>query len=812
MELDQATSLWRGRAADAALLGVSSAVAKDGNRLVLLTSSEDVREINASTRKCVNHWTFRSGSVHALRIPASRHPHSRVFYGVCGAPGVSASKMARQVRRQEANKTTALPANEGLAAWRDTDLDVATWSRAPLQSTSKAFALLVHSKLKEEILVVFQDGSFAIYDEDLGRVLHSDDAKDAATVEEEDEDEDDQEESVVWANLETDTRSTVKGDLFLSIMMQKVNQNGEKQFELLVYQVAIPNMSRRRGGILSVVLLVRRGVNLPNNEMLSACAYHAETFSYSIVGCSGSWQTLRFSRDALTNALTLVASQQMPNLTSSEADSNVPVHKKRKLQAANTATNGYLVSGVGNFTYLISLPLDNALKFTGWDSKFAVPVTSTKISLDTDSEGEVVVGRSSKDGIGKPVQLVSAGTGDAMLAVYERGTFIIPVKNRNSTLASVLGATASSSVENSNAPALPNSSTYWNKVTATSSINNDTLDAETWKANMCSDDDRERQLIADLLDPLVTPTTAAFTIRLDQALQKHNNKRKANKESGELISYRLLQAVTRRCLNSTDLGLWGPLEMMLRTRRLSARAEPTLLPTLMKHNQFSLLEVAIVDLIDIDERSIVLLLKYFIRKSSTSTLTDFVESQVEAETRSKVKIKSKEACQRYVFALLRLPTNSVFLHRAVRELELEEVLLLLGMCKLLQLIDLTATKYKKPKHAKPNKGKATNKKIVRHSSGVRKEDVRFTPLPSPSSYCAWICALLDAHLSALVQRASQDPKISRVLHQLDELVQLQLRACTQYEKVHGVLRNFLSGVQLPCASGLPDYSIEELRL
>ncbi|KAG1712537.1 hypothetical protein DVH05_000280 [Phytophthora capsici] len=473
--------------------------------------------------------------------------------------------------------------------------------------------------------------------------------------------------------------------------------------------------------------------------MLSACAYHAETSSYSFVGCSGSWQTLRFSRDALTNALTLVASQQMPNLTSVEADSTIPVHKKRKLQAANTATNGYLVSGVGNFTYLISLPLDNSQKFTGWDSKFAVPVSSTKISLDADkdSEGEVVVGRSSKDDIGKPVQLVSAGTGDAVLADYERGAFIIPVKNKNSTLASVLGPTvSSSSADYSNARALPDSSTHWERVTATSSLNNDTLDAETWKANMCSDDDRERQLIADLLDPLVTPTASAITSRLENALETKRNKRKADNESGEVISYRLLQAVTLRCLNSTELGLWGPLEMMLRTRRLSARGEPTLLPTLMKHNQFALLEVAILDLIDIDEHSIVRLLKYFIRKSSTSALTDYVENVVEMETKYTRKVKNEEACQRYAFALLHLPTNSVFLHRAVRELEVEEVLLVLGMCKWLQLIDITAMK-QKPKRVKAYKGKAKNKKIVRKPGGVRKEDLRFTPLPS--------CRPFDSH-------------------------------------------------------------------
>ncbi|EEY63300.1 uncharacterized protein PITG_22538 [Phytophthora infestans T30-4] len=99
MELDQAISLWRGRAADAVLLGASSSVAKDGSRLVLLTSAEDVREISAPARKCINHWTFRAGSVHALHVAAARHPHSRVFFGVCGAPGVGASKKARQARR-----------------------------------------------------------------------------------------------------------------------------------------------------------------------------------------------------------------------------------------------------------------------------------------------------------------------------------------------------------------------------------------------------------------------------------------------------------------------------------------------------------------------------------------------------------------------------------------------------------------------------------------------------------------------------------------------------------------------------------------
>jgi hypothetical protein len=856
MKLDQAISLWRGRAADAALLGATSSISKDNNRVVLITSAEDVREINAATRKCVNHWTFRSGSAHALRVPAARHPVTRVLFGVCGAPGVSASKKARQARRQETNKTAALPANEGLAVWRDTDLDVAKWRRAPLQSNAKTFAMLVHPRLKEEVVVVFQDGSFATFDEDLVRSLHSDDAKDAAVVEEEDDDEDD-DETVVWSYLETDHRSPTKGHLFLSLLMQKTNQKGDKQLELVVYEIVIPDSPRRLGGVLGSVLLVRRRVTLRDNDELSSCAFHAETFAYSFIGRSGSWLTLRFSRDALTNALTLVNSQQMPNLASAEADSTMPVHKKRKLQAANTTGSGYLVTSIASYTYLISASLDNPTKLTGWDSKFAVPVASIEINpaAEKDAEAEPVVGRSSKDGLGKLVHLASVGTGEAVLAAYERGVVLIHVRNKNSTLASVLGATAASVLAaDEGTPAMPDYTVQWGSVSATSSLNNDALDAETWKARMCSDDDCERQLIADLSDPQVTPTMEDFEKRLNEALKKQSGKRKPDSEGKEKMSYRLVQTVTRRCLASQ---LWGPLEKMLRINRLSARAEPTLLPALMQHNRFGLLQIAITELVDIDERSIVRLLKYFIRKSSSDAFVKFVNKQVKSKNKQAGELDGSAACERFAVALLGLPTTNVFLHRAIRELELEEVLLLLAICKKLLLVHTTGddaaededtaiktfeqlkddkkakveSEAKSAKEAKEAKSAKKAKSGKKTKSGkkakpvkkARKSDMdgklalmkherRFTPLPSASNYCAWICALLDAHLSGLVQRAAQNAEVSRTLHQLERLVQLQLRVSAQYESVHGVLSNFLSGVRLPKAPGIPDYRIEELRL
>ncbi|KAG6585119.1 uncharacterized protein IUM83_08524 [Phytophthora cinnamomi] len=575
---------------------------------------------------------------------------------------------------------------------------------------------------------------------------------------------------------------------------------------MLVYQVDVPSKPRRQGGALAAVLRARRRVQLPAKEELASCAFHPITFSYSFVGRAGAWLTLRFARDALSNALTLVTAQQLPSLSSAETDAAVPVHKKRKLQT------GYLVTGVGGYAYLVSVPKDAPTKYTGWDAKFAVPVANVELSLtaEKDADSDVVVGRSAKDGVGKIVQLLSVGTGEGVIAVFERGIFLIHVHNKNSTLASVLGATAAStaSSETASVPALPNSSVQWETVTATSSVNNDTLDSETWKTNMCSDDDRERQLIADLSDPKVTPTAAEFSSRLHEALKKQK-KRKADREEGEELSFRLLQTVTRRCLDSTDLKLWNPLEIMLRTNRLSARTEPTLLPTLMQHNQFALLQCAIVHLIDIDERSIVRLLKYFIRKSSNPALIRFTTKQIKSKNREAENIDGTAACERFAVALLGLPTNSVFLHRAIRELELEEVLLVLAICKKLLLVHTTGDDASDDEQKTKSKKKKAKKD---NSLDVMKEERRFTPLPSASRCCAWICALLDAHLSALVQRASQNAKVARTLHQLEDLVQLQLRASAQYETVHAVLTNFLSGVSLPKAPGIPDYSIEELRL
>ncbi|CAI5741724.1 unnamed protein product [Peronospora destructor] len=146
MELDQAGSRFGVAVLPIPrLLGAMTCVSRGNNRLVLLTSAEDVREICASTRKCINHGPSELVCTRAARGSI----RGRVRLG-----------------EQEDNKTTVVPANEGSRG-------LARHGLGHGQVETYAFAVELHGlcatynvKLKEEVVVVFRDGSFVAYDED----------------------------------------------------------------------------------------------------------------------------------------------------------------------------------------------------------------------------------------------------------------------------------------------------------------------------------------------------------------------------------------------------------------------------------------------------------------------------------------------------------------------------------------------------------------------------------------------------------------------------------------------------------------------
>ncbi|GLE02524.1 hypothetical protein PINS_up011362 [Pythium insidiosum] len=714
MEFEPPVVAWKSRGKDA-VVGTSVVSCKDGSKLVLVTTPSEVVEVCSQTRKCVNHWTFRPGGPTALRLAAVRHPVSLAYFGVRGKKNGS----------------------DSLVTWKSSELDVNKWKHAALTAPGAAVAgLFVHPQIPEDVVVVYENGRFDCYDDVLQPVLEHTQVDGADDVS--------ADSKVVWATLTASHRNPTKGMLLLSMVLQQAST-----YELVVYRI-VPGRDRRDARI-AASLLARRRIDAPaTNATISTCAFHVETLSWSLIWSTGEWQLEQFRQDGLAHTVQHVSSKIMAaSLTDAANNNSTPSNKKRKLSggsaAGSSVTASQLVAGaVGPFSYFVLANAAAPTRLVGWDAKFGVQLAATDVQLETQAERGVT-------SFGTIRGLQSSLHGEVVVAAYDRAVFLFNVKNKHSTLASVLGVYASSKTQDAAVPpALPNSAINWADVAANK------VELAQWEQSVCSDDRTEQQLIAELVDATATATAAQFQKKFDAALQKLGR---------ESLSFRFLLAVARRCLDSADLGLWAPLKVLLQSQRLSARALPTLLPTLMQHDQFELLELSIQQLTDMDERSIVRLLRFFIRKHQDSALLKYVQSD--------------DGCERFVVALLARPTNNVFLHHAIRELQLPEVLALLAICK--------------------------KRFFSTQEQGA-------TDSPSAPQLCAWICALLDGHVAQLVLSATKDASVAQALEQLQTLVHTQLESCERYEDVQHVLGNFLSGVKLPQVHGIPEYSIEELAL
>lgn len=789
MDFEPSIAVWAGRAKDA-LLGVSVAPVKDGSKLVLITTRDEVLEFSSTAaRKCVNHWTFRAGSQLALRVPAVRNPQSQMLFGVRG--GGSGKNAVR----------------ESLVSWSNTDLEVAKWKSSPLSNSdaSAVHSLFVHPKLAREVVVLHSDGSFAGYNADLVQVLDSKQTQLAANVDERDEAD---KTTVVWASLANNQGGATKGSLFLSMLLQ----TKDKSYELEVYQISSAP-GRQDGQPLSCTLQIRVPVANANSEaIITSGAFHGENFSYSIVWSTGEWQIVTLEHDAVTKSLEYVSTQQKSSFASAPSTPVAsPGGKKKRKLAANAASPPSVLkaTAIGNVCNLVVANASTPQALTGWDTKFGVQVASTNVDLTSD---DAAVDLSKP---GKLVSVVSPVLGEVLAVAYERAVFLIKVKSKSSTLASVLGAATKDKTALAIAtPAQPNGSTEWvNVVTA------DQIDSESWTQQVCSQDATEQQLIAELTDASATRTHAQFTKKFNEATKKLQ-------KNGAELSYRFILSVTKRCVDSAvELTPWNPLKTLIPSKRISARVVPSLLPVLMKHRQYELLELAILHFTDVDERSIVRLLKFFIRQSQDKALLQYVAGTRGAKPAGMRTKAAKDAnaevsaCERFVVALLALPTNTVFLHRAIQSLELSEVLFLLAVCnKFVYALLATPSSAAVAKVETPSKKRKSSKAAAAAASDetsplfalVHNTSLYLTALPTCNQFCTWISAMLDAHVTPLIVAASADAKLAASLEQLETVVRGHLQSCEQYEIVQSVLGNFLSSVKMPAAHGISDYSIEEL--
>lgn len=754
MEFEPSTTVWKSRGGADSAVGTSVVNSKDGTKLVLVTTQNEVVEYCTQTRKCVNHWTFRPGSNAALRIAAVRNPISQAYFGV------------RSTKKAQGSKS---PQGETLVAWKQSDLDVSKWKRATLTETASVYGLFVHPQLPDEVVVVFENGRFEGYDDALHQSFDSSAQNEEPTTPDVDG------KKVVWASLASSHRNPAKGALLLSMLVQVSVE--VSQYELVVLRV-LPTKERRYAQV-GATQVVRYTLPMSTAASVVSCAFHAETLSYSVILSSGEWHMVYFRHDALTNAIAFASTKKITTFASDVGDNATPIHKKRKLSNASANASSQFVAGsVGPFSYLVVASAASPLKLIGWDSKFGVQVVSTEVKTDKDSEAVPLPSH-----VGQLRSLISTLHGETVVAAYDHAVFLLNVKNKHSTLASVLGVyTGAKEPASASAPALPNSNVNWADIASSK------VELSEWQQAVCSDDTIEQQLLAELVDTTTRVTAASFQKKFDAAVHKLGGK--------DVLSYRFLMAVARRCIDAAEnVALWGPLKSLIQSKRLSSRALPSLLPVLMKHNQYELLELALLHLADIDERSIVRLLRFFIHQSDDDQLRQYVDSKhkpakpaVGKRKKTDPAMENQDAAkptERFLVALLALPTNAVFLHHAIRELHLSDVLLLLAICK---------------KYFYAHTDKRTTPRPT----------TLVAPLPSAAQFCAWICALIDGHVAQLVLTASKDAKTAASLEQLDALVQAQLASCESFEGVHSVLGNFLSGVKLPRAHGIPDYSIEEL--
>lgn len=765
MELEAPVALWHQDAGAPPAVDATVCVSPSPQApAVLVTTQREVLELDSQSRKCLNHWAFRAAGKsagQALALAAARSPVSRVLFGVRGSRGKAQG--------------------QAIVSWRDEDKDAGKWRRQPLPTTAPAFALLVHTQLALEALVVFQDGSFAAYDDELQLQLETEADEGGAEV--------------VWAALHSDNPQNDKGRLLLSLVVKKTSH-----YELVVYHI-VPRQSGKRGkqiltsGTMTSSLLLRHQIAFPDGndtDTVSACTFINETFSYSIIWSSGAWESLSIGvRNATSARFSLVfkAAETVATIATPTAN------KKRKVASgAATASAAFTACSLAKMSFLIVGSSQKPGELASWDAKFAVNVSTTSIDTTTEESAEASIKPSAT---GKLLSVRPAPQGEFVIAVFERGVFLVNAKNKTSSLSSVLGAGAKAASTQS-VPQMPATLTpeWWRDVSKDDEPKV-IKDADTWKVSVCETaaSAKEQHLVGDLADPKVTGTTAKFLSKYKEA--------KANAGEKEL-PFRVVMAVAQRSVESPELGLWAPLREVISSKRLSARAVPGLLPMLAHHNQLDLLQLALSDLTDIDERAIVRLLRYFIKLNARQTGSKVTPTKAKKRKAASSKTDtdaSSENVERFIVTLLSLPTNSVFLHHAVREFQLYEALYLLTVCK----------KYAFATSLLDTKESEDKTEITPSFADFAKDQAVQSP---PSEHlCAWIAALIDAHLTSLVLAAGSNKTIAADLERLGAVVDAQLRSCDRIESVCTVLSNFFRGrVKLPRAHGVPDYSVEELLI
>lgn len=292
-----------------------------------------------------------------------------------------------------------------------------------------------------------------------------------------------------------------------------------------------------------------------------------------------------------------------------------------------------------------------------------------------------------------------------------------------------------------------------------------------------------------------------------------------------------VSALVARCLEDCDLGLWSPLRRLLRTRRVSASANPELLPVLIREGQIELLEECLRCVSDISEADLVGILRFVTCRANVDDLRDFVRGKFRRSHEQPHAPTSDDticaaAVEHFVALLVRAPRNDVFMQRALRKLSAPEVVVLLTVLN--RLLHKYAEHFLDvPSIARGGAGGAEKQKSKRgrskSSSGEGDAEAGTgmevlwhgatpkTKVPALGQVIDWARMLIDAHFSQLVLLAKGDAQLRDRVMELQTLVAEEVGLCEAVSGLRGQLAHVLNKEPLPVAP-VPGYSIDVLDI
>lgn len=323
--------------------------------------------------------------------------------------------------------------------------------------------------------------------------------------------------------------------------------------------------------------------------------------------------------------------------------------------------------------------------------------------------------------------------GTYLAAVFPREIGVFPVSVAPSSLASALGTLGESESDEAVATDTPMvvsaelATSLHSLQVGDSHDSHKPLPVQQWANVTAEADTKHRQLIA----------TAA-----NSSTSKDEFVKLCHTEDLKLSSAFVSVAIPR-CLRER---LWEPLRLFLEDGFVAVQNFPTLLPTLMKHQQLSLLELVLRSTSDLTPKDIVTLL-HFVLSLSESQLTAF-----------------PRGAAHFLDLLISFPI-SFQLTAELQELRQEETVRLLEhLSRWLEFFT-----------------------FGHHSDWATNQPLNVNQIVE------WLDLLFDSHFSNFVLLRDSQPLISHIC----EMVKTHVRLCEEIDNFVGVLDHFAQSKSLP---------------